>query len=177
MTSSCNLSIAVPWVNEITQHMGLDEIRDNGILKQWLISDGKTLGDPAQFPWCGDAVQTALRLTMPNEMFVGRVASNPYLARNWLEFGRKVDMVYGAVCVLWRGKRNGISGHVGFVVGYDPARKRIRLRGGNQHNSISDTWVRESRVLGYRVPHTFTDKLPPVPLMDSTGSILSTNED
>jgi len=166
----------VPWVNELGRHLGLHERTNYKTLSDWLRSDGATLGDPRKWPWCGDAMQTAIRLTLPNEPWPGRVGLNPYLARNWLSFGVKCKMAYGAMIVIWRGKRNGSSGHIATVVGYDPKRKRVRIRGGNQSNRISDTWVSEHRVLGYRKPSTWKKELPPVPIMNSRGAVVSTNE-
>lgn len=171
-------AMSLPWVNELGRYLWKHESRDHAIVKEWLASDGKTLGDPAQLPWCGDAVQTAIRLTLPTEPFTGKVGQNPYLARNWLDFGAPCEMSYGAIVVFWRGDRNGSSGHVAIVVGYDRANKRLRCRGGNQSNMISDAWMDEGRVLehGYRTPSTWLHTLPPAPLMDSAGAVISTNE-
>ena len=54
--------------------LGLHETRHNADLKAFLRSDGGTLGDPAELPWCGDYVHTCLRLGLPAETFPGRVA-------------------------------------------------------------------------------------------------------
>jgi uncharacterized protein (TIGR02594 family) len=167
---------AVPWVNELGKYMGWHEVRNNAELRKWLKSDGRTLGDPKRFPWCGDAIETAIKLTCRNEPWRGRVAANPYLARNWLTFGEPCERRYGAIVVAWRGRRNGTSGHVCVLIGYDPKRKRLRVRGGNQANRISDTWLSEHRVLGYRKPISYTKELPPVPIMNSRGAVVSTNE-
>jgi uncharacterized protein (TIGR02594 family) len=157
-----------PWLNEIGRFLGVHEVYDNAKLKAWLKSDGATLGDPAKLPWCGDAVQTAIRLALKTEP----LPRNPYYATNWLDFGEKSGMVYGAVAVF---SRNG-GGHVAFVIGYDPKRKRLRVRGGNQSNRICDAWLDESRCLGYRWPVSYTGPKHPVPLMDSTGAVISRNE-
>jgi uncharacterized protein (TIGR02594 family) len=42
----------LPWITEGKKVFGLHEIRNNAALKQWLRSDGKTLGDPKALPWC-----------------------------------------------------------------------------------------------------------------------------
>ena len=161
-----------PWVNEINKHMGLHEIRDNAELRAWLRSDGSTLGDPSKLPWCGDAVETAIKNTMPDEPFEGALGVNPYWARNWLYLGVPTNIAYGAVMIAERGS----GGHVGFVVGHNPGTNLIRVRGGNQGNSVSDTWLDEGRVLGYRVPVTYDKKLSPIPIMNSSGAVISTNE-
>lgn len=169
-------STEAPWVNELGKYLWKHETRDNAKLKAWLKSDGRTLGDPKELPWCGDAMETAIRLSLPMEPWSGRVAANPYLARNWLDFGVPCEMSYGAIAVLWRGSRNGTSGHVAAVVGYDPKRRRLRIRGGNQSNMVSDAWISEDRVLGYRKPATWRPTLPPVPIMNSKGAVVSRNE-
>lgn len=166
----------LPWINEVARYLGLHEVRDYTTLSAWLKSDGQTLGDPRVLPWCGDLVETAIKLTLPDEPFRGRVGANPYVARNWLDFGVDVGPRYGAVVVFWRGSPKSLSGHVGFAIGYDPKRNNIRCRGGNQSNSVSDTWISSNRLLGYRWPRTYKGERPQLPVMDSTGAIISTNE-
>lgn len=170
-----------PWVNELGRHMHWHEITNNTELSKWLRSDGATLGDPSKLPWCGDAMQTAIRLTLPDEPFPGPLGENPYWARNWVHLGVQHKLALGVMVVLKRGR----GGHIGTAVGYDPNRARIRLRGGNQSNSINDTWVDESRVLGlegpmraegYRKPSTYVGDLPRIPIMNSAGRVISTNE-
>lgn len=161
-----------PWLNELGRYMGRHEVRDNSLLRRWLSSDGGTLGDPAKLPWCGDAMHTAIRLTLPNEPFPGNLGKNPYWARNWMLFGSKSPLRLGVMVVIARGS----GGHIASAVGYDPRNKRVRIRGGNQSNSINDTWIAESRVLGYRKPKTWPHELPPIPIMNSAGRVISTNE-
>lgn len=166
----------VPWMNEAAKYMGMHERRNFKALYAFLRSDGATLGDPRKLPWCGDFVDTCLRLLLPNEKRPGSLGVNPYLARNWLKLGYDCGPKYGAVVVFWRGRRNGYSGHVGFAVGYDPDRNRIRVRGGNQSNSVNDAWLDADRLLGYRCPSTFKGKLPDLPRLNSAGHAVSRNE-
>lgn len=170
-----------PWVNELGRHMHWHEVRDNIKLQEWLRSDGATLGDPAKLPWCGDAMATAIRLTLPKEPFPGALGENPYWARNWVLLGDEHLLALGVMIVA---TRNG-GGHIGTAVGYDPDRRRIRVRGGNQSNSINDTWLDEGRIIGYRSPmnaegyrkpKTWKHKLPPIPIMNSAGQVVSKNE-
>lgn len=176
----------VPWVNELGRYLGYHEVRNKSSLMRWLKSDGETLGDPSKLPWCGDAMHTALRLTLPKEPFPGNLGKNPYWARNWTLLGVSSCLKYGVMVTITRGK----GGHIATAVGYDPVRKRIRVRGGNQSNTISDTWVNENRLIGYRSgmnirkkpvkglrePSTYRKKLPPIPLMNSNGAVISRNE-
>lgn len=170
-----------PWVNELGRYMGLHEVRDKGILSRWLKSDGGTLGDPSKLPWCGDAMHTAIRLTLPDEPFPGPLGENPYWARNWVYLGHEHELALGVMVVSKRGS----GGHISTAVGYDPQRRRIRVRGGNQSNTINDTWIDEGRTLGlrgpkraegYRKPATYGKALPPIPIMNSAGQVISRNE-
>lgn len=162
-----------PWLVEIGKVFGLHEERDNAELSAWLKSDGSTLGDPAKLPWCGDAAITALELALPNEPLPENIESNPYWARNFANYGVRCSMVYGAVASFTRGS----GGHVGFAVGYDPKRYRYRVRGGNQSDMVKDSWLAADRLLDLRWPTSWPDAYQrPLPLMDSRGAILSTNE-
>src|SRR5690606_33789727 len=114
-------TVELPWMNEVAKYVGLHETRDFARLFAWLRSDRASVGDPRKFPWCGDLVQTAIRLTLPDEPFPGRVGLNPYLARNWLDFGVDRGPGLGAVAVFWRTSLKGsLDGHVGFAIGHDP---------------------------------------------------------
>lgn len=137
---------AFPWMELGLRKKGLHERRDNAELRQFLQSDGKTLGDPSKHPWCGDFVETCLAVSLPDAV----LPSNPYLARNWQFFGEHVDPCFGAVVVFWRGKRSGTQGHVGFY--YSEDADTIHVLGGNQSDSISIARLSKSRFLGARMP-------------------------
>lgn len=139
---------AMPWLDVARGKMGLHEVRDNSLLSRWLRSDGKTLGDPARMPWCGDFVETCIALTLPDE----DLPRNPYGARNWLTFGIPVPPQVGAVLVFWRGRRDGWQGHVGFYVGEDM--DHFHVLGGNQSNAVTIARIRKDRLLGARWPET-----------------------
>lgn len=136
----------LPWMTLALRKKGLHEGRDNRDLRKWLKSDGKTLGDPAKQPWCGDFVETCIALTLPSAV----LPNNPYGARNWLKFGHTVNPCFGAVMVFWRGSRSGWKGHVGFYYAQDST--AYHILGGNQSNSVSVTRVRKKRFLGARLP-------------------------
>ncbi len=89
-----------PWIELGLRKKGLSEGKDNELLKEFLTSDGKnrTVGDPAVLPWCGDFVETCIAVTLPSAV----LPANPYLARNWLKFGRTVDPCFGSILVFWR---------------------------------------------------------------------------
>jgi len=161
----------LPWMHEARRTLGRHEVRDNGWLRAWLRSDGKTLGDPAKLPWCGDFVETCIRLALPAEPFPGPLGENPYWARNWLRMGAEIAPCYGAVLVFERGPS---SGHVGFAMGQDDT--SFHVLGGNQSNAVTVARISKTRLLGARWPATFARPARPVlPRMTSTGT-LSTNE-
>jgi len=166
---------ALPWINEINKVLGLHETRDNKVLTEWLRSDGSLLGDPSRLPWCGDAVETAIKRALPNEKFPPALQKNPYWARNWAEFGIACGRVYGAVASFTRGG----GGHVGFLVGVSRSGGLLRVRGGNQSNMINDTWISASRLMprGLRWPSSFPTRFQKdAPVLDDTGAVVSTNE-
>lgn len=158
-----------PWFDLAVRKKGLHEGRNYTELATFLKSDGATLGDPRQLPWCGDFVETCIACTLPHEP----IPVNPYLARNWLKFGVECVPQLGAVLIFWRGKLNGISGHVAFCAGAGPG--VLYCLGGNQSNTVSVTPISQNRLLGARWPTTI-----PVPdkiiLPRMVGGKLSLNE-
>lgn len=163
---------APPWLLELASHMFMHEVSDNAALRKWLRSDGTTLGDPAAQPWCGDAMETAIKNTLPDEPFYGPM-QNPYWARNWAHFGEETEgRDLGDLVVMTRG--NG--GHIAALVGRDDRRGLILIRGGNQSNMINDMWVDVARVINYRKPITYNKRVPRAPYVDSRGGKISINE-
>ena len=165
----------IPWVEELDRRIGLQEVRDNQKLREFLKSDGNTLGDPAKLPWCGDLVETAIALTLPAEP----LPANPYYALNWQKFGVALpdDIVpRGAIVTFERRNSAGklIGGHVGFVVGHDS--DYYHVLGGNQMNKISITKIAKKRKHGsLRWPATY--RLPTESLPHSTlDATITTNE-
>ena len=105
----------LPWITEAKSALGRNEARDRFWLMDWLKRDGRSLGDPAKNPWCGDFVETCIRMALPDEPLLGALGTNPYWARNWLLFGQETKPVTGAVLIFERGS----GGHVGFAMGQD----------------------------------------------------------
>jgi len=156
------------WLGELQRRKGLHEVRDHSLLSRWLGSDGRTLGDPRKLPWCGDAIQTAIALTLPHEPQL----ANPYLARNWLNFGKRTEPRTGAVMVFWRGSRKGTSGHVALYLGED--KDAFHVLGANQSNAITETRIARDRLLGARWP--LTDSTQTFAVNRAANDKLSTNE-
>lgn len=108
-----------------------------------------------EVPWCSSFVNWVMHQAM-----ITRTASAR--ARTWLGWGINLGAwpAYGCVCILQRGsgKQPGPSvldapGHVGFYIGPGSG-SEILLLGGNQSNSINVNRYPQSRLLGYRWPHS-----------------------
>lgn len=120
---------------------------------------------------CGDLIQTCIALTLPGE----QIPINPYLARNWMKFGKEIKPTLGAILVFWRGSRTGFQGHVGFYAGESLDGKKLYVLGGNQSDMISVAPLGADRLLGARWPLTApTPDKRERPLM--IGGKLSINE-
>jgi uncharacterized protein (TIGR02594 family) len=161
---------ALPWMVEGMVPYGWHEARDNARLRAWLRSDGKTLGDPKALPWCGDYVETAIKLALPNEPFTGALGQNPYWARNWSNFGVQTQPTYGCVLVFSRGS----GGHVGFAVGHDA--EAFHVLGGNQSNAVNVTRIAKPRLLAARWPATVPTRPINLPARAPGNLALSRNE-
>jgi len=72
----------------------------------WLKRDGRSLSDPVKNPWCGDFVETCIRIALPNEPLLGALGTNPYRTGTWLLFGQAVQPIVAApqpvVSSIWR---------------------------------------------------------------------------
>ena len=67
----------LPWITEAKTALGRNEVRDRSWLMDWLKRDGRSLGDPAKNPWCGDFVETCIRMALPEEPLLGALGTNP----------------------------------------------------------------------------------------------------
>ncbi len=160
----------VPWIVEFEKVLGWHEVRDRDRLARWLRSDGKTLGDPSKLPWCGDAMDTALALALPDEPRPGDLGKNPYWALNWQFLGRKCPPCFGAVGVF---KRTS-GGHVGVLIGQDDT--AYHVLGGNQSDAITRTWIDKKRMVDARWPLRAHNPRFPLPQLSRGGAGLSRNE-
>lgn len=137
-----------PWMAEMWRRKGLHEARDNKTLTEWLRA-GRLLGNPAKLPWCGDAVETCIVKTLPDEP----VPNNPFWAQAWANFGVGVDPIVGSIGVIRWSSR---AGHVGIVA--DASASRITLLGGNQSNAITLSSFPRSKFIAFRWPKTYPVK-------------------
>lgn len=159
----------IPWINELNAVFGWHEVRDHARLSKWLRSDGKTLGDPAKLPWCGDAADTALFRALPKEPRPGDLGKNPYWALNWMYLGVGCQPCVGAFAAF---KRPG-GGHIGVLVGQDAT--HYQVLGGNQGDTISRTWIAKDRCKAVRWPSTYPNPKIPLPVIKRTSAV-SVNE-
>ena len=67
----------LPWITEAKTTLGRNEARDRTWLMDWLKRDGRSLGDPSKNPWCGDFVETCIRMGLPDEPLLGALGTNP----------------------------------------------------------------------------------------------------
>lgn len=136
-----------PWMAEMHRKMGLNEVRDNAALSEWLRSFGRYLGNPKDLPWCGDAVESCVAKTLPDEP----LPSNPFWAQAWAKFGKDVGApIVGSIGVI---RWTASSGHVGIVAGVSG--DRVNLLGGNQSNAINVSSFPRSKFIAFRWPSTF----------------------
>jgi uncharacterized protein (TIGR02594 family) len=156
-----------PWLTEARKHMGLRETKGpehtTEILQFWRdIKRGGIKDD--EMPWCAAFVGAMLERA-------GIVSSRFESAKSYLAWGQKLDNPeLGCVVVF---ERQG-GGHVGFVVGRDPA-GNLMVLGGNQGDEVNVRAFPRSRVSGYRWPAGYA--LPEAaPLPPMAGGDLSTNE-
>lgn len=172
--SQPSISATPPWVAELLRRKGLHEVNDKTSLMQWLRSDGRTLGDPSKLPWCGDAVETAIKLTLPGEVFPAVLQQNPYWAKNWAFFGKEVTLQQHAVGVF---SRAGGGGHVAFIMGRDPATGNLVVLGGNQKNMVSFSLISPMNLIGVRWPLSYpAPQKAWLPDMKVDGKPLSSGE-
>jgi uncharacterized protein (TIGR02594 family) len=160
----------LPWITEAKSALGRHEAHDRSWLMDWLKRDGRSLGDPSKNPWCGDFVETCIRMGLPDEPLLGALGSNPYWARNWLLFGQKVAPIPGAVLVFERGS----GGHVGFALGQDGT--HFYVLGGNQSDAVTVAGIAKSRLLGARWPTTVPARAQRLPTMKPGEYLTTSNE-
>jgi uncharacterized protein (TIGR02594 family) len=160
----------LPWITEAKSALGRNEARDRSWLMDWLKRDGRSLGDPGKTPWCGDFVETCIRVALPDEPLLGALGGNPYWARNWLLFGQQVQPTFGAVLVFARGS----GGHVGFAIGQDDG--HFYVLGGNQSDAVTIARIEKTRLLGARWPATSPPRQERLPTMRPGDFLATTNE-
>jgi uncharacterized protein (TIGR02594 family) len=159
-----------PWMNVARVHLGQHEVEDRAALMFWFEKAGGIKIDPSKVPWCGAFVATVMETSAPDEIWPADLKKNPLWARNWLQYGHRVDPTYGAVGVFSRGE---VTGHVGFITGQTEG--YFAVLGGNQGDAVSTTFVSKGRLLGARWPNSVKDPSR-IHLPELRRGAVSTNE-
>ncbi len=134
------------WLDLAYGQVGITEIpgpkADERILDYHNETSLKATSD--EVPWC-----SAFMCAMFE--WAGIPSTRSAMARSWLDWGVQLDAPrMGCVVVLWRGNKDGPSGHCGFYVGETD--KSVQLLGGNQNNKVCVRGYSKDRILGYRWP-------------------------
>jgi hypothetical protein len=61
----------LPWITKAKSAPGRHEARGRSWPMNWLKRGGRSLGDPSKNPWCGDFVETCIRIGLPDEPLFG----------------------------------------------------------------------------------------------------------
>ncbi len=138
-----------PWMKIARSLIGTREIRgsrhNSKILRMW--ESAKLPFRDDETPWCAGFVGHCLEQT-------GFRSTRSAAARSYekWEYGARLpNPVPGCIVTFWRGKRNGWSGHVGFVDAVDQ-NGRLMVLGGNQRNAVNVKPFSPGRVTGYFWP-------------------------
>lgn len=155
------------WLTEARRHIGTREIKgpahEPKIVAWWkAIKRGGIKDD--ETPWCAAFVGGCLEA-------VGLMSSRYESAKSYLTWGQPLgSAVVGAVAVFDRAG----GGHVGFVVGNDPA-GRLMILGGNQGDAVNVRAFTRDRLIAFRWPQAVPiPRTMPLPVL--SGEEVSTNE-
>lgn len=134
-----------PWYVLAKTFIGLREVKGKKhhpkIVTWW--EKIKTPFRDDETPWCAAYVGAMLE-------DCGIKSTRSAAARSYNNWGQKLDTpTLGCIVVLWRGKPDGWSGHVGFFAGFD-AKGNILILGGNQGDAVNIKAFPKSRLLSYR---------------------------
>ena len=118
--------------------------------------------------WCGLKAAIVAYRRMKR---IEEVVKNPLWARNWLNYGTKVNTAMLGDCLVFE---RGKGGHVAWYVGED--KTTYHIFGGNQSNRVSITRIAKSRLLGIRRPKYATAPKGMKPYHLAATGVISTNE-
>lgn len=159
------------WLEIAKSYLGTREIvgsKHSPVIMGWIKKLGaKVLGilpKDDETPWCG---------TFAAEVMVEAGFTPPKIAiraSEWAKWG--VGLKAGAPGAILVFQRPG-GGHVGFYVA--ETKTMFKVRGGNQGNAVSDTWIEKSRCIAIRWPAGHP--LPTAgPVVVATSGPVSKNE-
>ncbi|TCP92730.1 uncharacterized protein (TIGR02594 family) [Sphingomonas sp. PP-CE-1A-559] len=158
------------WIDVARKYVGLKEYpgaANNPTIIGWAKGLGaKLLGiayGADSVPWCGLFVAHCV-----NEAGL-TPAPIAVRASAWATWGQACKPVVGAVVVF---QRQG-GGHVGFLVGQNAT--AYRVLGGNQGDSVSETWIEKNRAVAVRWPASVPVSTVALPWINAKGAV-SKNE-
>jgi uncharacterized protein (TIGR02594 family) len=148
----------------------VDALKDMGI-QEWVLEGKKKVSNPTvqryvakalhkpewkgstiSTPWCAYWVNAKLE-------YAGITGTVDGMARSFRKWGEVIDKNddtkwnVGDVAYMWRGRSDdGITGHVGFLVGWD--RTYFYMIGGNQGDKVCIQRFPRSKLLGVRRPRS-----------------------
>lgn len=158
------------WITVAKSLIGTKEVpgaRSNPTIIGWAKALGnRVLGmayNDDSTPWCGLFVAHCVKAAGFTPAPIAVRASA------WASWGVACKPVPGCIVVF---KRPG-GGHVGFLVGQNAT--SYRVLGGNQSDSVNETWIEKSRAVATRWPAGVPVSGDPLPWIDAKGAV-SRNE-
>ncbi|WP_319532870.1 hypothetical protein [uncultured Cohaesibacter sp.] len=142
-----------PLARPFIWRLGMNERDDREALLAWFAQFGGVLGDPTEWPWCGEGMENAALEMFP----LVPIPQKPYVAQNWQHYavnahdgskGNEILMpVIGAVGVIrWSAK----AGHVGVVADFN--KTHVDMIGANQTDSINVSRFPRGKFIAFRLP-------------------------
>jgi uncharacterized protein (TIGR02594 family) len=121
---------------------GVDMKTGAAVIQKYLKDGGVGL-DPKALAWCAAAMNASLAQ-------VGLPGTGSAKAKSFLNYGNPVtEPQHGDIVVFYRGARDGVYGHVGYVDRINPDGS-VRTLGGNQSQGVNYTNFPADQVAGYR---------------------------
>lgn len=138
---------SMPWMDEAEKWLGEKEIAgrsDNPDIMAFYRDAGHSGIQHDETPWCAAFVSACLTRSKCRSL-------QTLVARDYEGYGPKLsEPEYGSIGVKWRGSPSSWQGHVGFVA--DWTATKIKLRGANQRNSVSEAWFPRREFVGFYMP-------------------------
>lgn len=143
---------AIPLQYKIAlDFLGTEEVAGKGnnplIVDMFKTVMGKNYPDSTA--WCAAFVGSCLKKA-------GYSSTEKLTARSYLKYGVPTTApILGDIVVLYRGKKSGWQGHVGFYAGSGPG--YVKILGGNQNDEVNITRYSTKKLLGYRALASLDD--------------------
>lgn len=118
-------------------------VKNNPEIMKYFHSIGQDWVQGDETAWCSAFVNWVAKSS-------GKEYSGMLNARSWLNIGEPIEgfQRIADIVILWREKKEGWKGHVGFYI--RETKEMIYILGGNQDNEVCIKPYPRSRLLGYR---------------------------